>query len=185
MIEKISTWAGGIVTAVIIVTIIEMILPDNNTKKYIKTVLGVYILFTILSPIVKNVLGKEISFETLNIADNVLVSGSTYNTEYKTNENIEKIYKENLKKDIQEKLKQKGYNASNIIIKFSQNNYNDINEISLNLNIIENIKEIEKININITKQEEAINEKVIDKKDRDEIKQFLILTYGAKNILIK
>ena len=43
MIEWISDWAGSIIVAVIIGTIIEMILPSGNSKKYIKMVIGVYI----------------------------------------------------------------------------------------------------------------------------------------------
>ncbi|MCI8482131.1 MAG: hypothetical protein HFJ27_03470 [Clostridia bacterium] len=51
MIENLSLWAEQIIVAVIIATIIEMILPNGNNKKYIKAVIGVYVLFTIISPI--------------------------------------------------------------------------------------------------------------------------------------
>lgn len=34
-----NTWLQGIIVAVIIATIIEMILPSGNSKKYIKMVL--------------------------------------------------------------------------------------------------------------------------------------------------
>ena len=51
MIENLSLWAEQIIVAVIIATLIEMILPNGNNKKYIKAVIGVYILFTIISPI--------------------------------------------------------------------------------------------------------------------------------------
>ena len=56
--EKISLWASQIIIAVIIGTIIEMILPKGNNKKYIKVVIGVYILFTILSPVITNAYGR-------------------------------------------------------------------------------------------------------------------------------
>ena len=36
MIEWVTSWAQGIIIAVIVATIIEMILPDGNCKKYIK-----------------------------------------------------------------------------------------------------------------------------------------------------
>ena len=54
MIEFISTWVKGLGVAIVIVSIIEMILPNNKTKKYIKMVLGIYIIFNIISPLVKN-----------------------------------------------------------------------------------------------------------------------------------
>ena len=34
MIEFISTWVKGLGVAIVIVSIIEMILPNNKTKKY-------------------------------------------------------------------------------------------------------------------------------------------------------
>ena len=48
MINAMSTWAKSIILAVIVSTIIQMILPEGNNKKYIKTVIGLYILFTII-----------------------------------------------------------------------------------------------------------------------------------------
>ena len=48
MINWITNWAEAIIIAVVIATIIEMILPEGNCKKYIKVVIGVYILFTII-----------------------------------------------------------------------------------------------------------------------------------------
>ncbi len=52
MISNISSWAEQIIIAVIISTIIEMIIPKGNSKKYIKTVIGIYILYTIISPVI-------------------------------------------------------------------------------------------------------------------------------------
>ena len=54
MISFISSWAEQIVLAVIVATIIELILPKNKNKKYIQMVIGVYVLFNIISPIIKN-----------------------------------------------------------------------------------------------------------------------------------
>ena len=54
MIQFLSSWAEQIVLAVIIATIIELILPQNRNKKYIQMVIGIYILFNIISPIIKN-----------------------------------------------------------------------------------------------------------------------------------
>lgn len=45
MINWISNWAQGIIVAVIIGTIIEMVLPEGNCKKYVKVVIGIYIIF--------------------------------------------------------------------------------------------------------------------------------------------
>ena len=61
MVEWLSQWAGAIIVAVIIGTVIEMILPEGNSKKFIKVVIGIYIVFTILTPIVNKFTGEEIN----------------------------------------------------------------------------------------------------------------------------
>ena len=48
MISFINSYVKGIVVAVIISTIIEMILPEGKIKKYVKTVIGAYIVFIIM-----------------------------------------------------------------------------------------------------------------------------------------
>ena len=58
MISLFSSWARGIVIAVVVSTIIEMILPNGSSKKYVKSVIGIYILFVIISPVAKKITGK-------------------------------------------------------------------------------------------------------------------------------
>ena len=67
MVEWISGWAQGIIVAVIIATIIEMLLPEGSSKKYIKVVVGIYILFTIVSPVITKITNKE--FKLSDIID--------------------------------------------------------------------------------------------------------------------
>ena len=43
-IEWLSNWSQAIIVAVIIGTIIEMILPEGNSKKYIKVVIVLKLL---------------------------------------------------------------------------------------------------------------------------------------------
>ena len=59
MINWLSDWAEAIIIAVIIGTIIEMLLPEGNCKKYIKVVIGIYVMFTIVNPIITKISGKE------------------------------------------------------------------------------------------------------------------------------
>lgn len=145
MIENISIWAEQIIVAVIIATLIEMILPTGNNKKYIKAVIGVYILFTIISPIFNGKLSlntNEIDYE------NYLKNSESYQTmsESLTSHNdqsIEEIYIANLKQDMKQKLKEKGYDTNNITIKLDFENeqtYGRVTEIYLN---VSNLKEEE------------------------------------------
>lgn len=107
MINFISSWAEQIVVSVIIATIIELILPNNKNKKYIQMVIGVYILFNIISPIIKN---KEI-LTVDNIKENVISSDYVVDQSsmYKR---LEKIYLEEIEKDIEKRFEEGGYNVS-------------------------------------------------------------------------
>ena len=63
MISWFNSWAQGIILAVIIVTILEMIVPEGKNKKYIKIVMGVYITFTMISPIITKVTGNNFELD--------------------------------------------------------------------------------------------------------------------------
>lgn len=54
MIEFLSGWAKNLGVVIVIVSIFEMILPNNKTKKYIRVVLGIFVMFNIISPFIKN-----------------------------------------------------------------------------------------------------------------------------------
>ena len=54
MVEFLSSWAKSLGLAIVIVSILEMLLPNNKTKKYIRMIMGIFVLFNIISPFVKN-----------------------------------------------------------------------------------------------------------------------------------
>ena len=54
MIDSINKWAQGIIIAIIINIVLQMIIPDNKNKKYIKTIMGIYVLFCIIHPVTGN-----------------------------------------------------------------------------------------------------------------------------------
>lgn len=98
MIEFMSSWAEQIVLAVIIATIIEMILPQNKNKKYVQMVIGVYILFNIVSPIIKN--KETFSIEKFNIQDYATVESKYTIDQSSMDKRLKKIYLEELEKTI-------------------------------------------------------------------------------------
>ena len=101
MIACFSEWAKNLTLAVVIVSLFEMLLPNNKTKKYIKVVMGLYILFNIISPFVK----KDFSFELENVIENSKsktvsteeVNQTSMDTRLKQicKEELEKVYLEN------------------------------------------------------------------------------------------
>ncbi|MCI8392427.1 MAG: stage III sporulation protein AF [Clostridia bacterium] len=111
MIDYISSWAGQIITSVIIVTILEMILPNGNSKKYIKTIIGVYILYVMISPVLRLVNKGDLKvdyskYEKYFGKDNIMVSSNTYTVEDRYNIELER----QLKSDIQGM----GYNVKKV-----------------------------------------------------------------------
>ncbi len=106
MINFISSWAEQIVLAVVVATIIELILPKNKNKKYIQMVIGVYVLFNIISPIIKN--KDNFSVEKYNTEK--YESQSQYEIDQSSMDaRIEKIYLEELEKKTQEKFQDNGF----------------------------------------------------------------------------
>jgi stage III sporulation protein AF len=136
MIEWISNWAGSIIVAVVIGTIIEMILPEGNSKKYIKMVIGVYILFTIVSPVINSFTGNKIKLSDELDLDTYIEESkdniNTHNTFESNNEkNIMDIYISGLEDDLKAKLKSKGYIVNSINIDVSDNESYTIDSIDL------------------------------------------------------
>ena len=106
MINFISSWAEQIVLAVIIATIIELILPQNKNKKYILMVVGIYILFNIISPVIKN---KELfSIEKYNI-ENYETKTSYELDQTSMDQRLEKIYLKELENTVITKFKDNGF----------------------------------------------------------------------------
>ena len=101
MINFLSSWAEQIVLAVIIATIIELILPNSKNKKYVQMVIGIYILFNIISPVIKN---KDIlTFEEINLEK---YASNSYEEVDQTSmdKRLEKIYLEELEQNIKAKF---------------------------------------------------------------------------------
>ena len=109
MINFISSWAEQIVLAVIVATIIEMILPQNKNKKYIQMVIGVYVLFNIISPIIKN--KEEFSIEKFNVEKYETKSQYEIN-QSSMDEKLEKIYLEELENAVRSKFEENDFEVT-------------------------------------------------------------------------
>ena len=163
MIDFISTWVQGIVVTVVIATIIEMILPNGNSKKYIKMVIGIFIVFNIVSPIINKFTGKSMKISDIVDIEKYIEDENTYKTNTKNientnNSNIKEMYIVNLKKDIKSKIEAKDYIVDSIQIDLKDDETYDIKNINMAIHKKEenaqsstntNIKEIEKVNIDI------------------------------------
>ena len=179
MVKEINIWTQKIVIVVIICTIIEMILPESKNKKYIKTVMGIYIVFTIISPIVQKIHGNNIDLNkyiNLNNLNNTVIAT---NAPIDTNKYVEEVYIEKLKKDIEEKIKALNYTVKKIELKIETKDeakYGEIIELKIKIEKI-NQENINHIQINKVKIGE-IEEEKITKEEIQNIKEYLCNTYN-------
>ena len=67
MIEFMRIWCEEIIVSVIVAIIIEMFVPQGNIKKYVRVVIGIYIMFVILNPIVSNI--DKVQIESIAVSN--------------------------------------------------------------------------------------------------------------------
>lgn len=197
MVSFINSWAQGIILAVIVATIIEIILPDGNNKKYVKTIIGIYILFVIVYPLISKITNIDIDSITA-VAEQEISTYENNNIELETNAYIEDVYISNMKEDIKQKIKEKGYNIDSLILYIEtedSNRYGQINSMVMQITKDENIKNenentnqvneinsIEEIEIQIANNN-ANDEKIISEITNEEVedlKDYLNTTYSLE-----
>lgn len=193
--DFITSWVQGIIIAVIIGSIIEMLLPNGNSKKYIKVVIGVYIVFSIVSPIISKFTGSELKLESIidiNKYEEKIASYEidTKNLENTNKYNIKEVYILNLKKDIKAKIEDKGYIVNSIQIEIENTDEYKVKNINMTLSKRENkkeeteeksINEIEKVNIEVKIENSTTEEPSemirLTTKEINEIKEYISSVY--------
>ena len=191
MINAISSWAEQVIIAVIIGTIIEMILPKGNTEKYIKTIIGIYILYTIISPAIKFITGRDTK---LTYSD--YEKYFNYTSEQKAFENelnniqtntIENTYKTELEKKIKSDIEQMGFILNSISLEINLND-GTINNVDLSIDKEEQKTQNNVIVINTIEIEDTENkfkENKLTRQEIEKIKEKLNQDYGIDKEEIK
>lgn len=191
----ISSWAQGIIIAVIIGTIIEMLLPENNNSKYVKVVIGIFVLFSIVAPVIAKISNNKTDINSIiNLEDYDLdISNeniSTEDIEIQKNGQIKQIYKENIEMDIQTKVQIKGYKTEAVCVELLNDDNFTISKVEIK--IIEKNKElenkkqvtsivnnIESVRINLSNKKEN-TESILTEKEKNELKRYLSDVYQLK-----
>ncbi len=205
MVEFMSSWVKGLGLAIVIISILEMLLPNNKTKKYIRMVMGIYLLFTMISPFMNN---KDIwNPKELNLESYVTTETSTTLDQSSMDERIQELYIQELEKDITKKLKEKGYEVTTCKVKAqisdkeeetkitkikvkvqkSQEDTIQKKEEDLENQIVTQIQKIKPIDTTIQQEEKEKTEESsqenkstkVNKSDIQNIKKFLIEEYGV------
>lgn len=134
MVLKIKLWCEGIIIAIIICIIIESLLPNGNNKKYVKVVIGIYIMFITLNPI----------FDLLNYD---FKTNELFNLEYEEvyssiDSEIKDVYIVGIEENIKEEIKKLGYDVKYVKV-FVDINYENIEKVELKVNSKRNEIKIE------------------------------------------
>ena len=190
MIEFLRNWVEQIAITIIIVSIFELILPDGKLKKYIKIILGVYVVFCIISPFVDNSLYSFDKLDEIDLGDYVENATSTENTTVNQESmdlRLQELYIQELENNIEAQVQEYGYNMSkcDIDADLSSSSENPgIHAIKLELQEKGKISNIESVEINISRNsniEEAQNN---DQKTA-ELKKSLAEYYEIDEDIIK
>lgn len=168
MIEGLKLWINSMLCIGIFVLFIKLVIPKNNLKKYIYSMIGIITIITVISPITKffknNTIEKSLNQVINNISDTSVsskVENSNINKYQDLNNQAVKMgFIEKLKEDIITKLENK-----DIVVK-------DV-EVSMN-----NEYEISKINIKIEKYSTSL-------KDSESVANFIKNEYDIDIYKVK
>lgn len=198
MLDIFTNWAKAIVMSVIIVSILEMLLPNNKTKKYVKMVMGLFILYNIISPFIKDksiLKFEEEDLQTFTTAENKQIEVNQESMDRR----LEELYIQEIEKDIRKKLEKKGYIVKSCKVQAKISKDEDttgITKIKLKIEkgempeneetkqdeeienkIITAIQSVKKVDTKISKNDNNIGDALLEKVDIQNIKQFLIKEY--------
>lgn len=192
MIDTISNLVRNVTIIILIACFLEMLLPQGEIKKFVKTVLGLFILISILNPILglfdKNVVSEVLAWQDPIQEDielnTILNQGESISKEM--NEKAIEMYRINLAKQIETVVKLvKGVTWVEAEVEMEINNTNlnheSIEKVQLLVGTGENekkkegVKEIKPIEIDINGPQEKPKKNIFKLGD-EEIKEQIIET---------
>ncbi len=159
MISFLSSWAEQVILAVIIATILELILPNSKNKKYVQMVIGVYVLFNIISPIIKN--KEKLVFSEIDL--DKYITTSTKVEQSSMDARLEKIYLDELENNIKSKFKNAGIEIIKCTIDAELDTTKKnagIHSIDVKVKNVDDEKKISKIKQEIIEEYEISEDKI-------------------------
>ena len=159
MISFLSSWAEQVILAVIIATILELILPNSKNKKYVQMVIGVYVLFNIISPIIKN--KEKLVFSEIDL--DKYITTSTKVEQSSMDARLEKIYLDELENNIKSKFKNAGIEIIKCTIDAELDTTRKnagIHSIDVKVKNVDDEKKISKIKQEIIEEYEISEDKI-------------------------
>jgi stage III sporulation protein AF len=173
MIGELRTWIISICTAVIFITAVEMILPNDSLKKYAKFVLGLILITVLINPIIK-LFDKNYDLDAYTSKAYEYFEQKEFNNnmkEYKEEgmNKTKETFKTNLEKLCESNLKQKFPNYSykvNATVGYDEKN-DSIFVKGLSVGIVNgNVESVKKVDINLKDKAVHSNNSLNDEKSR-------------------
>lgn len=203
MINFMSIWVKNLSLALIIISILEMLLPNNKTKKYVKMIMGLYVLFSIIAPFINN----QDKINLSEVGSYIGASEEIVQTDAKVDQSsmdkrLNEIYEQELQKDIKRKIENKGYEIESckidahisqedtgiekITIKIAKKIGEEDKGESIEDKMVSEIQKIQKVEVKVSESEEDKQEESkITKTDVKIIKDFLKQEYGVSEQCLK
>ncbi|CDI49717.1 stage III sporulation protein AF [Clostridium tetani] len=110
-LKSLRSWIVNIATVVLFITAVEMLLPNNNLKKYSKFVMGLILMVTLINPLIK-LIDKDFninkySYEFSKGIDHEESKESFSQYKEKNIERTKENFNKNLQEVVDKKLKNK------------------------------------------------------------------------------
>lgn len=145
MFNIVKGWISMILVIGIVFTLLRMIMPNTNLKKYIESVIGIVTIITIITPVLYYISNYNL---TEKISENIeeILSSQEETNNYDSyaqinNEEIKKEFVEKIQEDIKVKLKNKinqepkvkvvvndAYNIEKVEVKLNGNSSIDVRQ---------------------------------------------------------
>lgn len=122
MIQGIREYTVSIVTLIVAITIVELILPNNKTKKYVMFISGLIITLNVVNPILKLFNSNfDVSSKVNELQDEINQNAYNSATNYDLSYNIYNTYISNLENDMKERFSDMGYEILDTKINLNDN----------------------------------------------------------------
>ncbi len=107
-----KNWVTNIVMTMVFITIIEIMMPGGNMRKYVGLVVGLMVMFVIINPFVTLLAGDfNLDESVLRVSESIRlrdVSSQIDKLEGSNRENIIKLYRGNVEEQIKRDLRDQG-----------------------------------------------------------------------------
>ncbi len=116
LLEFLKTWIINIVTVMILITILEMLIPNNTMKAYVKIIIGLLVIICILQPLFqltnRDIKIEDEIFKTSTAIDKNTLSLNKNHFQESQKQQFISLYKKRIEQNIQERIEY--YNSAKI-----------------------------------------------------------------------